>query len=306
MLSVLPFSGVETLADGALVMPVSSVSSWHGDRSRWDGVALETFECVPGCCVPEHCHPVHFITLQTGGNVRTEWTSGGQMRYADQSPGTLCIMPKGSLHRHQWSDTSSRIVVTLDSDFVTRATDETAHRTEFELVERWNLRDPQIEALMIALHLDAKAGHPAGALYGETLATALAVYLIRTQGVATVASPTLRGGLPRHRLSRVREHIEANLSRELRLAELAAVASVSAHYFCELFRQSTGLSPHQFVLRRRIARAKEMLTASEASVAEISLATGFVDPSHFAKAFRKIAGEAPREYRARTKRRIFG
>jgi AraC family transcriptional regulator len=297
MLTVLPFAGVEKLADGAFVMPASTVSTLASGRSRWEGAALETFECVPGCSVPEHCHPVHFITLQTGGYVRTEWTSGGRMRYADQAPGTVCIMPKGSLHRHQWSDTSSRIVVTLDSATIARATDDLAHREEPEIIERWNLRDPQIETLMIALHLDAKAGHPAGALYGETLATALAVYLLRTQGVTRGTLPPPRGGLPSHRLNRVREFVDANLGRELRLSELASVADMSAHYFSELFRRSTGLSPHQFVLRERIRRAKTMLLASAATMADVAIATGFPDQSHFAKMFRKLVGVAPRDYR---------
>ena len=298
MLSVLPFSGVETLKDGAFVKPAPAVSTLGEDRSRWEGVALEAFDCVPGCSVPEHCHPVHFVTLQTSGNVRTQWTSGGRVRSAYQSSGTICILPKGSLHRHQWSDTSSRIIVTLDSDFLARTTDQTAHHPDLELIEQWDLQDPHISALMIALHLDAKAGHPAGVLYGETIATALAVYLLRTQGVAQLNPQVPRGGLPRYRLRRICDFIDANIGRDLRLAELASVSGMSAHYFSQLFRKSTNESPHRYITRARIERAKQMLRLSGASIADIAIVTGFADQSHFTKVFRRLAGVTPSAYRA--------
>jgi AraC family transcriptional regulator len=297
MRSVLPVPGVEILISGAFVTPVPTVSTLSGNRPKWDGVELESFECVPGCSVHEHQHPVHFITLQTSGHIRTAWNSGGRSRTERQSPGTICVLPRGSLHRHEWSDTSSRVIVTLEPAFLARATDETAHRQDVELQERWDLRDPHIAALLLALHADVKDGQPAGVLYGETLATALAVYLTRRLAVTRVKSAPLRGGLAGYRLRRVVDHIDENLGGDLRLAALASVAGMSPHHFAELFRKSVGDSPHRYVLRRRIERAKQLLRASNASIADIALAAGFVDQSHFSKVFRKIAGSSPRGWR---------
>ena len=78
------------------------------------------------------------------------------------------------------------------------------------------------------------------------------------------------------------------------------IANMSAHHFGELFRQSTGTSPHQYVTRLRVERAKPMLLGSNASIADIASTTGFVDQSHFAKVFRRLTGFAPRAWRARS------
>jgi AraC family transcriptional regulator len=297
MRSVLPVPGVEILKSGAFVKPIPAVSTLASSRPTWDGVALETFECVPGCSVPEHRHPVHFITLQTSGNIRTRWQSDGRVRAESQSPGTICVLPRGSLHRHEWSDTSSRVIVTLEPAFLAQATDDTAHKPDVELQERWGLKDPHIAAVLMALHADAKDGHPAGVLYGETLATALAVYLTRRLSVTQIKSSPPRDGLAGYRLRRVLDYIDENVSGDLRLAALASAAGMSPHHFAELFRKSVGESPHQFVMRRRVERAKRALRGSEASLAQIALNAGFVDQSHFSKVFRKLAGVSPRKWR---------
>jgi AraC family transcriptional regulator len=107
-----------------------------------------------------------------------------------------------------------------------------------------------------------------------------------------------RGGLSRLRLNRVLEYINANLSEKLELGVLAEVADLNLYHFARAFKQSTGESPHQYVLRRRIEQAKEFLRRPEASVIEASARMGFVDQSHFSKVFRRIVGVAPSEYRA--------
>jgi AraC family transcriptional regulator len=89
------------------------------------------------------------------------------------------------------------------------------------------------------------------------------------------------------------DHIGDNLSGDLSLSQLAAIAGMSPHYFAELFRQSTGSAPHQYVLRQRIERAKERLCDPNRSIIEAALDAGFQNPSHFARVFRKFVGISP-------------
>ena len=79
---------------------------------------------------------------------------------------------------------------------------------------------------------------------------------------------------------------------------LAREAGVSAFHFARLFKQSTGNSPHQYLLQRRLDRAKTMLRQAQMSLAEISASTGFADQSHFTKVFRRFTGVTPSEYRS--------
>ena len=106
------------------------------------------------------------------------------------------------------------------------------------------------------------------------------------------------GGLPRAKLGRVTAYIENNLHRELRLTELGVVARMSPYHFARLFKTATGVSPHRFVVHRRIEAAAAMLTGSTTSIGAIGRAVGFRTPSQFATTFRRMTGFTPTAYRA--------
>jgi AraC-like DNA-binding protein len=105
------------------------------------------------------------------------------------------------------------------------------------------------------------------------------------------------GTLPLGRLRRVTEYIQQNLDKDLRLAELAALVYMSPYHFARLFKCSTGVPPHRFVVRQRIARASAFLATPELSIARISRMVGFRTPSHFTTVFRRVTGSTPRGYR---------
>src|SRR5713226_4121951 len=105
------------------------------------------------------------------------------------------------------------------------------------------------------------------------------------------------GSLPACRLRRVTEYIQQNLDKDLRLAELAALVYMSPYHFARLFKGSTGVPPHRFVVRQRIARARGVLATPELSIAQISRMVGFRTPSHFTTVFRRALGITPGAYR---------
>jgi AraC family transcriptional regulator len=107
-----------------------------------------------------------------------------------------------------------------------------------------------------------------------------------------------KGGLPPYRLKRVLDYIADNLETNITLSQLAAIADMSPHYFSELFKQSTGRAPHNYVLLRRIERAKQQLCDPKRSVIEAGLDAGFENASHFARVFRKLEGTSPSKFRS--------
>ena len=116
-------------------------------------------------------------------------------------------------------------------------------------------------------------------------------------GRQRASHPPARGGLPPGAMRRVREHVELHLSDSMDLAELAGVAGLSVYHFARAFKQSTGMAPHHYLIRRRIERAREMLARSELSLSEIALAAGFSDQSHLARLFRQMLGVTPGQFR---------
>src|SRR5260370_37070289 len=111
--------------------------------------------------------------------------------------------------------------------------------------------------------------------------------------LAMAEMTTTGGELPAYRLRRVAQYIHDNLQRELRLADLSAVVHMSPYHFARLFKRSTGVPPHQFLLRHRIAHARVLLAARRAPIAALARSVGFRTPSHFTTTFRRVARVAP-------------
>jgi AraC family transcriptional regulator len=103
--------------------------------------------------------------------------------------------------------------------------------------------------------------------------------------------------LPLARLKKVLEFIDANLDKNISLSALAQAANMNLSYFATLFRKSMRVSPHQYVLNRRVEWAKRLLRDSKRSVLEVSLEVGFDHPNNFARVFRRMAGISPSEFR---------
>jgi AraC family transcriptional regulator len=106
------------------------------------------------------------------------------------------------------------------------------------------------------------------------------------------------GSLPSCRLRRVTEYVQQNLDKDLTLAELAGVVFMSPFHFARLFKCSTGVPPHRFVVRQRITRARACLATEGQSIAQISRMVGYRTPSHFTTVFRRTLGVTPGAYRA--------
>ena len=144
---------------------------------------------------------------------------------------------------------------------------------------------------------DLGDGSPAGAIYGESLANALGVYLLKRYAVRPLTPVVVKGGLPGYRLKRVLDYIANSLEENISLSQLAAIAGMSPHYFSELFKQSTGRTPHNYVVRERIERAKQRLRDPKCSIVEAGLDAGFQNSSHFARIFRRLEGITPSRFR---------
>ena len=109
--------------------------------------------------------------------------------------------------------------------------------------------------------------------------------------------PRIRGGLPPRALRRVREYIEAHLEETISIDALAGIVGLSKYHFARAFKQSEGLTPHDYLLQCRVRRAQELLANTDLPLSEIALASGFSDQSHCARRFRERVGVTPSSYR---------
>jgi len=265
---------------------------------RWSGLALEDYS-VPALTIPQHEHVEHFVHVVLRGSAKYEVRTRGKTLQFGARPGTTFVLPRGTVDEVTWGGSTHRIAVAIHPRILVSALDETAHESDIELTERWNLIDPQITAVLLAMTTDLTEGSPAGRLYGESLGTALAIYLLNRYAVRRYSPVAYRGGLPGYRLKRVLDYIGDNLAAEISLEQLSGVVGMSPHYFAELFKKSTGQPPHQYILLQRIERAKQILGApGHRSVIEAGLESGFQNPNHFARTFRKFVGTSPSRFQS--------
>jgi len=263
----------------------------------WTGVAVEDYS-IPACLISRHEHVENFVHVVLRGRVKYEVRTRGRTLRFGATPGTTFILPRGTIDELLWEGPTHRIAVAIHPGLLIKALDETAHESDIELTEHWNLTDPHILAVLTAMTTDLDEGSPAGRLYGESLANALAVYLLSRYATHRRGPLLHRGGLPKYRLRRILDYIGDNLADDLSLSELAAVAGMSPHYFAQLFRDSMGHSPHRYVLLQRIERAKEGLRDASRSIIDVGSKAGFENPSHFARVFRQFVGTTPSKYRS--------
>jgi AraC family transcriptional regulator len=99
------------------------------------------------------------------------------------------------------------------------------------------------------------------------------------------------------RLQRVMTFIDDNITLDLSVSTLAQVAGMSSFYFCRSFKQSTGITPHQFVLARRMELARQLLLQEPMRLMQVARKVGFTDQSQFTRVFRKIVGTTPSQFR---------
>ena len=169
--------------------------------------------------------------------------------------------------------------------------------SEIELRGASKLVDSRVGALVAAVNAERIAGFPNGQLFLDSVEGALAVALVNGYAVRRPSPQIFRGGLTPARLRRVTELVHAKIENDLSLEEMAGSVDLSIAHFSQMFRKSTGQSPHQFVLRQRVEHAKDMLRKAEARVLDVAVACGFKTQQHFARVFRQMCGASPTEYR---------
>jgi AraC family transcriptional regulator len=194
----------------------------------------------------------------------------------------------------------THVTMTISDEAMMAAADGAGNRIELRL-ER-ELVDPRLRALATAVEVERAAGFPSGRLFLDSIEQALARALILGYAVRDYSTRVYRGGLSPARLRRIKELVQEKMEDDLSLEEMARTVGLSTAHFSEVFRNTTGQTPHQSLLWHRVQRAKEMLRSDETRVLDVAIACGFKTQQHFARVFREMCGSSPTEYRCQSLR----
>jgi AraC family transcriptional regulator len=274
------------------------------DRLRWVGLEALRYRDQPPneAFQPPLTHHSLLLFLHTPKEF--EARSDGISRVVPPPAGSILLVPAGSSGWFRWSDHSDSLHVFLEPGLVARvaaeAFDLDPGRVSLSPLDGLHL--PPLRAAMLAVNDELTADAPGGRLAAESLANLLAVHLIRNSFAPRPPAGRAHGALPQGKLRAALEYIEGHLDTGPTLEQMAAAAHLSAYHFARRFKIATGLPPHQYVIERRVDRAKQLLqTGGDLSLAAIGLRVGFSDQSQFSHHFKRLVGVTPGQFRKRAR-----
>ncbi|MFF9310628.1 helix-turn-helix domain-containing protein [Streptomyces sp. NPDC014748] len=240
--------------------------------------------------------PVHVLVIHTGRSANLSWSADGAGRRERFHAGEALVNPAGWACRPRWQDEVELLLLGIDPVWLEKTAAEGGARGRIELVPRFRFTDPLLRMLLERLVAEYSGPGPADTLYAQSLVQAAAAVLLRVAGEGG-GVPVREGGLSPRRLAEVVDFMHARLSQRVTLADLAAVAGVSESHFTRAFKASTGQSPHQYLLRRRLDHARRELLRTDRPIAQIAAEAGFADQSHLTRMMRRHEGATPRTLR---------
>jgi AraC family transcriptional regulator len=284
-----------------LTSPLLYLSS---EEAGWEELAVQAFHEpmeFEGWMTP--ALPDIVLILFAGGAMRVERRHvQGPWQALYHHQGDLVLRPR-TFYEVRWKSLSSvptqTLHVRLSQQLLARTAQEVAgcDPTRLSIEEHASFQDPLLRQIGLALWRELEQPSPAGKLYAQTAAQMLAVHLLRYYSVGPIVIKDPLQGLTQQQMTRVMDFVQAHLGQDLSLEALAEQAGFSSYHFARLFRQTTGASPHQFVLRQRIERAQHLLKEREVPLARVASECGFANQSHLTQAFKRYLGLTPRAYR---------
>ncbi len=242
----------------------------------------------------------HLLLLNLKGDSEQGqyWLDGRRAEFIRRRPGSLLFIPAGCAW-HGWEIGASRaayLSISIDPSWGSQTYADTQRSALPSVAPELGFDDEIIMQAARGIGAEFDDASPLGAMVVEGYLTTIFAQLVRrTRHVRSVK----KGGMSTSKLNRIIELIDADLTADLTLDQLAQVVGFSVPHLCRAFRQSVGCPPHTFTIRRRIERSQVYLRDTRLPLTDIALMCGFGNSSHFSNTFRRIVGTTPFAYRER-------
>lgn len=237
------------------------------------------------------------VAINLGDRVQVTKNIDCSRQNFEMKPGHFNLVTAGTEQQASWHDPMNLCVLYVDESYLHRIVEEALESKQtFKLLGRANAFDPTLLSLAVRLVEEVKQPSPLAVLKGQSLIDLFLVQLAEAHSTLR-KSATEYGVLSRRSLTDVVEYIESNLNQNLSLQEIAEVANLSSFHFLRQFKRTFLVTPHYYVLHRRVERAKLLLQNEAISIQDVATMVGFVDPGHFSKAFKQRTGLSPSQYR---------
>lgn len=245
---------------------------------------------------PASCHVVGIALRRF--EVRFE-VDGHMLLDGFALPGLVNVTEPGTVARGRFRGPYDSLHLSVPNELVAECmADRAGHRPCRIPSGVGAVPDPALYKLGIALLSASQLGCGLDELYADSIGLAILARVIAVADGADLSERARTTPLPKWRLKRALDYLEGKLTDRVTLADVAAAVGLSRMHFASQFRAATGQRPHEYLLRRRIERAQELLARSGTPVGEVALEVGFDSQSHFTTVFKRLVGHPPRAWRA--------
>ena len=266
--------------------------------AAWDAFSLFVVRATPGQATGAFAD--HALGLYLSGRHRIRREMDGRPVEGWSDPGTVNLTPPNVEATWQASGPSRAIVLLIPDAFLSRVISEhwEADPRNVEIIPQFLSHDPVIQGVATRLALEAQSGSTPERLYAESACEFLAHHMIHSYSTLSAPPPRASGGLQARRLKLILDYIEENLAQPIALRQLGELAGTSIRHFERAFRQAVGMPPHAYVVRKRVARAQNLLLSEPGlTIDEIAVRAGFSSSSHLSSTFHRHTGYSPTAFR---------
>lgn len=277
-----------TIALGATPQLTPAIGRHRPIAARW------TFEPRT---MAAHVFPDDFLSMSLTDYRATEYGPRRNRQWVMRR-GALALAPAGNSHRWVFHDPADMLHLYLPGGWQRHAAEQHGIAADRLVLRHGPLPDDPFLVHGMELLLTTMKWPHGVAMFTSTIAMAMTVRLMVAHGdMGLPENGGARGGLPPHQLRKAQDLMDDRLASDLTLGDVARHLGLSPRHFARAFRQSTGLPPHQWLLRRRIERATVLLRDGDSPLADVAVRCGFADQSHFTSTFRRATGTTPGRYR---------
>jgi AraC family transcriptional regulator len=232
------------------------------------------------------------VGMHIGVPVRATCRCDGPIHRRLQVPGDIDIVPVG--YAAAWEDEGPTLYLSISlTPSIMRSAADAMH-VDLETVSvapQMQVRDEKIYHIALAIKAELESQDRHDRVYAEGLGLALAAHLLRCYGNGSPNGACQ--GLTRKQLQKAISYIREHLTKDLTLSELAVLTGISPSHFKVLFKRSTGVPVHKYIVRCRVEHAVNLITQGRRTLSDVALQSGFADQSHMSRCMRRVAGMTP-------------
>ncbi len=266
-------------------------------EAGWNSIHIESYLLAANES-PEHSPEQNVIAIFHQPQKVLKKRLGDDVKDICIETGDVVVMPASVTHSACWDEEGLVTFLYLEPEFVTHSAYEFIKPDRIEILPHFAQSDPVIYGIGLSLKSKLESDRAVNQMYVDSAAAFLASHLLENYCVHKHNIKENTNALSRKDLQQVIDYIDAHLDWNLGLTELANLIDMSHYHFSRLFKKSMGVSPHRYLIERRIERVTHLLVSTNLSIAEIARLTGFSSHSHLCLTFRKHLSVTPDQYRA--------